>query len=282
MRARHARKLDLGGVALSMAALGALIVPLVEGREAGWPLWSWLSLMAVPVLAWLFWRYENRLARMGGAPLLDPAAVRAPGLGRALLIALLFYAIGAFFLLFSVYLQGALHATALSAGLVFLPFGAGFLLGPLSTPLCGRIFGAYVNPIGIGLEVAGFLGLVCLIMATPTEVSPAGAPLALILFVIGFGQGLGLPTLVRMVTGRVAPVYSGMIAGITSSTLQVGTALSVALIGGIFYTVLGGREDPAAITQAFIIAVLSIAFCLAAGAALSITLARQAGATRGS
>jgi len=274
-RAQDARKLDLGGTALSMATLGALIVPLIEGREAGWPPWSWLSLMAVPVLVWLFWRYETRLAHAGGTPLLDPAAMRAPGLGRALLIALLFYAVGVFFLLFSIYLQEALHATALGAGLVFLPFGAGLLLGPLSTPFCRRILGAYVNPIGMGLEAVGFVGLVWAIVATPTGMSPAPVPLAAILFVIGFGQGLALPTLMRMVTGRVAPAFSGMIAGVASSTLQVGTALSVAVIGGIFYTVLGAHTDPAAITQALIVAILCIAACLAVGAGLSITLARR-------
>lgn len=276
-RAHDARKLDLGGMALSMVTLGALIVPLVEGRETGWPLWSWLPLIGAPLLAWLFWRHETRLARAGGAPLLDPSALRAPGLGRALLVALLFYAIGAFFLLFSVYLQGALHVTALHAGLVFLPFGAGFLFGPLSTPFCRRLLGAYVNPFGMGLEVVGFLSLAGLIAATPTGMRPAPVLLAAILFVIGFGQGLALPTLMRMVTGRVAPVFSGMIAGIASSTLQVGTALSVAVIGGIFYEVLGARTDPAAITQALIVAVLCIASCLAGGAALSISLVRRRG-----
>ncbi|WP_230982924.1 MFS transporter [Inquilinus limosus] len=274
-RAQDARKLDLGGTALSMLTLGALIVPLIEGREAGWPLWSWLSLMAVPVLAWLFWRYEARLAHAGGTPLIDPAAVRAPGLGRALLIALLFYAIAPFFLLFSVYLQDALHATALGAGLVFLPFGAGFLLGPLAAPACRRILGAYVNPVGMGLEAVGFVALVSAIVAAPAGVPPAPVPLAAILFVIGFGQGLALPTLMRMVTGRVAPAFSGMIAGIAGSTLQVGTALSVAVIGGIFYTVLDARTDPAVITQAFVVAILCIAACLAAGTGLSITLARR-------
>ena len=46
---------------------------------------AWLSLAAVPLLAWLFWRYEARLYQAQGAPLLNPAALRAPGLGRALL-----------------------------------------------------------------------------------------------------------------------------------------------------------------------------------------------------
>lgn len=274
-RARHARKLDLGGVALSMLTLGALIVPLIEGREAGWPLWSVLSFVAAPPLAWLFWRYETRLARTGGAPLLDPDALRVPGLRRGLLVALLFYAIGTFFLLFSIYLQDALHVTALSAGLVFLPFGVGFLLGPLSTPFCKRAFGAYVNPIGMGLEVAGFLGLAGLVFITPPGVSPSPVPLAVSLFVVGFGQGLALPTLMQMVTSRVKSTDSGMIAGIVSSTLQLSTALSVAVIGGVFYAVLGTRTDPAGITQAFIAAILCIAFFLAAGTWLGVTLSRR-------
>src|SRR5690606_5406758 len=200
-REQHTGKLDLGGMGLSMLTLALLIVPLIEGREAGWPWWSWLSLAVAPVMAWAFWRHEGQLARTGGAPLLAPAALHAPGLGRALLIALSFYSIGSFFLLFSIYLQNALHVNALSAGLVFLPFGAGFLLGPLATPFCRRLLGTWVNPTGMGLETVGLLGLAGLIVATPTGVVPASAPLAAVLFVIGFGQGLGMPTLMRMITG---------------------------------------------------------------------------------
>ncbi|TWC63546.1 MFS transporter [Pseudomonas sp. SJZ103] len=274
-RAKQTSKLDLGGTLLSMVTLGALIVPLIEGREAGWPLWAWLSLAAVPLLAWLFWHYEARLHQAQGAPLLNPAALRAPGLGRALLVALTFYAIGVFFLLFSIYLQGALHTSPLSAGLVFLPFGAGFLLGPLATHQFRRFLGDYVNPFGMGLEVLGFVLMARLVAKTPMTVSPAALPLAVILFLIGFGQGLALPTLMRMITGRVAPAYSGMIAGITSSTLQISTSLSVAIIGGIFYTLLGTDTDAAAITHAFTVSILCIAACLAVGAGLSLTLARQ-------
>ncbi len=270
---QNSGKLDWGGMALSMLTLALLIVPLIEGRAAGWPWWSWLALAGVPVLAWTFWRYEARLAGSGGAPLVDPAALRAPGLGRALLIALSFYSIGAFFLLFSVYLQNALHTSALDAGLVFQPFGLGFLLGPLMTPICRRFLGDWVNPIGMTFETAGFLGLAWLIGTTAAGVQPPSAPLAAMLFVIGLGQGLGLPTLMRMITSRVAPAFSGMIAGLASSTLQVSTSLSVALIGGVFYSVLGSRDDPAAIAHAFVIAALCIAACLGVGVVLGATLA---------
>lgn len=274
IRVRNPNRLDLGGVGLSVLTLAALIVPLIKGREAGWPLWAWVSLMAVPLLAWIFWRHEARLSDAGGSPLLDPHALNAPGLGRALLIALLFYTVAPFFLLFSIYLQDALGTSALSAGLVFLPFGAGFLLGPLMAPACKRALGVYVNAAGMGLESVGFLGMVWLLGATPAGVYPLPKLLAALLFTIGFGQGLALPTLMRMVTGRVPPVYSGMIAGVASSTLQISTAISVAVIGGAFYTILDGRTDAAAITHAFTVALSCIALCLGAGMLLSITLVR--------
>lgn len=268
-RARDPRKLDLTGTGMSMITLGALIIPLVEGREKGWPWWSWVSLAAVPILARTFWRYEGRLARAGGAPLLDPSVLRAPGSVRALLVTLLYYTIAAFFLLFSVYLQQALRASPLHAGLVFLPYGAGYLLGPLTAPTFKRFAGAFLTPLGMSVQAAGLVGVAWLIGATPSGFLPAQPWLPACLFVTGFGQGISLPGLMHMATSRVAPAFSGMMAGVVGSTLQVSAALSVAVIGGIFYTVLGVRTDPATLANAFVVAILSIASCLVLGACLS-------------
>jgi len=43
-RAGQGARLDLGGVALITACLVAVVLPLVDGRQAGWPAWSWLLL----------------------------------------------------------------------------------------------------------------------------------------------------------------------------------------------------------------------------------------------
>lgn len=274
-RAQSAQKLDPVGMLLATVMLSTLIVPLIEGREAGWPWWTWLSFLAFPLLVSLLWRYERRLSQHGGSPLLDPTVLRAPGLGQGLAIVLLFYSIGAFFLLFSVYLQDALHLNALNAGLIFLPFGVGFLIGPLLTPFLRRFAGNYLSTIGMGCETSGLAGLAGLIATTMTGTPPPMLPLALLLFVTGLGQGLAMPTLVRMVTGRVAPEFSGMIAGVTSSTLQISTALSVAIVGGIFYSMLENGRSGAHITHAFIVALLTMAVCLATGAGLSIRLIRR-------
>lgn len=78
----------------------------------------------------------------------------------------------------------------------------------------------------MGCETAGLAGLIA---TTLTGKPPAMLLLAALLFVTGLGQGLAMPTLVRMVTGRIAPQFSGMIAGVTSAALQISTALSVAV-----------------------------------------------------
>jgi MFS family permease len=57
--------LDLGGVGLVSLALVLLVFPLAEGREAGWPAWSFGMLVAsVPVLVGFIW-YERLVARLG-------------------------------------------------------------------------------------------------------------------------------------------------------------------------------------------------------------------------
>ncbi|MCC8381880.1 MFS transporter [Xenorhabdus sp. PB30.3] len=274
-RIQRSRRLDFTGVLLSVLTLGCVVIPLIEGREAGWPLWAWISLALSPVLAVVFWRYETRLAANGGEPLINPSAFQTPGLRTGLVVALLFYSIAAFFLLLSIYLQGALDETPLTAGLVFLPFGLGFLLGPLSTPIAGRWLGRFVNSAGMTLEAAGFIALIILISGTLPDHPPSGVLLALILFLIGYGQGLALPTLVKMIISRVDAGYSGMISGIINSTLQISAALSVAIIGGIFFSVLGSRHDVSAISSAFIAAMLCIAILLILGAILSFRIVRR-------
>jgi MFS family permease len=47
-------RLDLRGAILFTAALVAIILPLLDGREQGWPAWSWASLAAGPVLLAVF------------------------------------------------------------------------------------------------------------------------------------------------------------------------------------------------------------------------------------
>jgi MFS family permease len=264
---------DRIGVLLCALTLGLLIVPLVEGREHGWPLWACAMLIACPVAAIGFWRYEMAYARRGGEPLISVDLIRRPGLMSGLTGVLFFYVVSAFFLVFSVYLQSALGLSPLDTGLIFLPFGVGAFIGPLTTPLAIRLFGQRVPAIGMMLEVAGCVLLAALVAATPGQMPPQ-VPLILAVGLLGFGQGWALPTLVRSVINRAPATGSGMIAGITNSALQISAALGVAVIGGVFFSVAGTSPDASSMARALMVAMLCVGASLTVSAVLSIVASR--------
>jgi MFS family permease len=77
-RPSHRRRLDLAGVAMLSGATLLAVLPLVLGREAGWPAWTWVCLVAsVPVLA-IFLAWERGVTRRGGYPLLNLHVLRSP------------------------------------------------------------------------------------------------------------------------------------------------------------------------------------------------------------
>ncbi len=154
-RGRHRPRLDFGGVVLSSLALTALVLPLVEGRERGWPWWSIAMLLTTPLFVELFRRYEIRLAKSGGEPLVAIEIFQSPGLLRGLGAIMTLYAMAAFFLTYSIYLQTALGFTAWQAGLSILPFSAGFLAGSTFSPAIGRRFGSMAPSLGFALSVTG-------------------------------------------------------------------------------------------------------------------------------
>jgi MFS family permease len=265
---------DRIGVLLCALTLGLLIVPLVEGRELDWPWWACAMLIACPVAAAGFCRYEVAYAHRGGVPLISVDLIRRPGLMSGLTGVLFFYVVSAFFLTFSVYLQAALGMSPLETGLVFLPFGVGAFIGPLTTPLAIGLFGDRVPAIGMMLEVAGCTLLAALVAGAPGQM-PARLPLIGAVALLGFGQGWALPTLVRSVIGRAPATGSGMIAGVTNSALQISAALGVAVIGGVFFSVAGSSPDPMTLARALVVAMLCVGGSLAVSAVLSIVASRS-------
>jgi MFS family permease len=265
-RSEHARKLDLGGATLIAVALFALISPLIEGREQGWPIWSILMLSASGPLLLIFWRYELKVGAAGGDPIVEPRLLQLPGLKRGLLSALFFYAFAAFWLTFSVYQQGGLGRTPFEAGVAILPAALGFVLGPFASGSILRVFGRYSAAAGMTLEAAGLFGTAALISF--------GAPefLFVALFLIGAGQGIALPNLVKTVVQRVDPTRAGLASGLVNSMLQIGGALATALIGGLFFSILGSASDEKSIGHAYSIAAVAIGLCLLVAGWLSAGL----------
>ena len=274
-RGANRPKLDLGGVALSAAALTALVLPLIEGRERGWPWWSIAMFAATPFLAEAFRRYEIRLAAKGGEPLVDMAAFRSPGVKRGLGAILTLYAMAGFFLTYSIYLQGGLGYGPLAAGLAIAPFSLGFLTSSTLSPFIAARAGRMAPAVGLLSSASGLIALSALVWLTSPGRAPTLALLCVALAVIGFGMGMSIPTLFRVIVERVDPRHAGLVGGLVNSTPQVSAAMGVALLGGLYFTELGNRSDAGSIARAFSITLLGVASCHLIGAALGAGLGQK-------
>jgi MFS family permease len=241
-------RLDLGGAALISLTLAAIVVPLSEGREQGWPPWVFASLACAPLLAAAFFLYEGRLSRTGGMPLVDIALLRIPSFRRGVLVAALFFFTTSFYLLFGLYLQEGRGMAPLEVGLAIVPYGVGLFAGPLISAPLVRLRPMLLS-IGMAIQVT-FYTLVGLLVARGVD----GMPLSVAVFLAGLGQGVAFPRLYATVLGDVPAAQAGVAAGITNSALQIGAAVSVAAIGSLFFMVLGGGTGERAYAHAFSIA----------------------------
>jgi EmrB/QacA subfamily drug resistance transporter len=268
-QADHAQKLDVGGVVLLSATLGLLVYPLVQGRESGWPLWIVAMLVASPLALIAFIWFERRLIRRGGSPLVDISLFRERGFAIGVVMALLYYMLSAFYLTFSVYLQGGLHLTPLDAGLRTLPFGIGYFLASFASAGIMQRLGPRALTLGFVVQVVGF-GIVTLIVIGV----PAGR-LDVGLLIAGIGFGIVMPSVIKAVIGGIDQHHAGLASGIVISTFQIGAALGVAIVGGVFFSLLGSGQELASYARAFAVALGCNVALLVIGGLLSLWLPRE-------
>ena len=152
-RAERAGHLDLPGAALLAAGLVAIVLPLADGRQQGWPAWSWACLALGPVLLALFAGYLRRAGRPGRQPLLDPAVFAVRTLRVGLTVQALFWCQqAASYLLLALFLQQGRGLGALESGGVFAVLAAGYLLTSLRAPALTVRFGRRVIATGAALR----------------------------------------------------------------------------------------------------------------------------------
>lgn len=264
--ADHAQKLDLGGVILLSATLCLLVYPLIEGRVMAWPWWLIIMLVASSVALLVFIRFEQWVLSTASFPLVDLSLFRRRGFAIGIAMALLYYMLSSFYLTFSVYLQGGLHLTALDAGLRTLPFGIGYFVASFASAGIMLRLGPRALTLGFAIQVVGF-GLV--IFAIAGEL-PRYVELGL--FTAGLGYGIVMPSVIKAVIGGIDQRHAGLASGIVISTFQIGAALGVAVLGGVFYNVLGTGDSIAAYEHAFVVALGCNIVLLVAGGLLSIGL----------
>jgi predicted MFS family arabinose efflux permease len=223
-------------------ALVAVVLPLIEGREQGWPVWAWVSLgVAVPLFV-LFAVYENTLRGRGGSPLIDMSLFRERAFTAGLLGQVVFWAGQAsFFLVFALFVQEGRGMDALQAGLIFVPIGVGYMATSLSARRFAAKMGRQVIALGGVLRLVGLSAM----LITVTLIGTTGNVGWLIpsLLVDGAGMGFAVAPLASTVLARITPQHAGAAAGVLTTGLQIGNAVGVSLIGVIFYKVLADGHN---------------------------------------
>lgn len=223
--------LDVVGAGLVAAGLVAVVLPLVEGREQGWPPWAWGCLAASGPILITFVRRQRRLVYSRRTPLLDLDVFTDRTFAWGLVaVALLFGTSAGLSFVLALYLQDGLGLGPLAAGAVCTALNAGFIAASLRP---GR-FGATVLLLGLCL-----LYDVVARAAQPYQVAMA-------LLVVGAGMGLLMSPLLSSVLSAVRPERVGAAAGVLGTVQETGGVLGGTITGAVFFGTLDGGDWRAA------------------------------------
>ena len=238
-RSPRPEPVDVPGTFLLAASLLTLLVPLTEGRAAGWPLWTWLSLAAFPLVTAAFFAVERRADREGRTPLVPPSLFALTSLRRGLLLVLPFsIGFSGFMFVIAVALQQGAGLSPVAAGLALAPLAVVFFVFSLLGPRLVARYGTRVVTAGAALQGVG-LALMALAAwrfwphLGFVELLPGAA-------VAGAGQALQLPVVYRVILSEVPPARAGVGSGVMITTQQSALALGVATLGTLFLSLVPG------------------------------------------
>ncbi len=235
-------RLDLRGAVVLFTGLLCLLVPLMFGRELGWPWWLWLAMAAGTVVLVGFVRLQRSVERRGGMPLIDLALFEDRVFVAGICATFCFFAGNlSFYFVLTLYIQN---------GLGFLPFDAALTVMPLAFAFVAG------SRLGGGRLIDGCIvqgvGLACTAILVAMIVQPNMAMLMLPLAVFGYGQGMVLAPLFNTVLTQVRHAHAGSGAGILATTQQVANGAGVVVVGAVYFAVLRLHSDRWALLVAMV------------------------------
>jgi EmrB/QacA subfamily drug resistance transporter len=229
-------RLDTGGMLLIGAALTAIIYPLIQGRTAGWPAWTFVMLGGGALLLGAFVVWERRRY---GDPLIEPGLLANRTYASGILVALAFFgAFGGLVLCLSLFTQLGEGFSPIHAGLALIPMVVGMLAGMgAGMALIGRL-GRHLLHLGVAVVAAGTIGLALTVTGAETV---SAWDLAPSLIAIGLGLGASIGQLFDFILAGVGMDEVGSASGVLEATQQLANALGVAALGTIFFSAFGGH-----------------------------------------
>jgi predicted MFS family arabinose efflux permease len=240
-REDHGGRFDVAGSLLSAVAIGAIVLGIHEGPEAGWtsPIAATGILVSIVTFAAFIW-HEMRIDN----PLFDIRLFRNRSLAAGSLnLFLVFAVMFGIFLVLIQFLQAVLGFSALKASAGLLPMAA--MMMPLSSvaPTLAKKFGtARVLIVGTLIFGAGLIMLA-------TMVSVDGGYLSLLpgLMVFGVGVGLLMSPSTAAITEALPAEKQGVASALNDTVRELGGALGIALLGSLINS--GYRSSVSSATE---------------------------------
>ena len=280
-RDEHVHKsFDLGGAVTVTAGLLTLVYGIVKAQEEGW---TSLHTGGFFALAFVLLAGFVVIERRSTEPLVRLSIFRVPTV-RAANVVMFLVAAGLFAMFYfnTLYLQRVLGYSALEAGLAFLPFTAGIIIGAgLSQRLVPKLGAREVPLIGMPMAVVGLL----LFM----RLQPDGSYVTDLLpgiILASIGMGLTFVPITLIATSGIPTDDAGLASGLYNTSQQVGGALGLAILATLAVSAtedtlagVSGEPQPAdqaqALVDGFHIAYAGSATLVAAGAVLLLLLLRR-------
>jgi EmrB/QacA subfamily drug resistance transporter len=224
-------RLDVVGSLLLAAASALLIYPLVQGRELGWPAWTYLMMSGAVVVFGLFVLSERR----SDHPVIERSLFRNRGfVAGVIFLGTFFVAMNGVMLITNLFLQIGLGFTPMHTGIAMTPLALGLAVGAATSGAAlGPKFGRKVLHAGLLITGVGMVVLWWTIGHAEPAVS--GWDLAPALFVTGLGSGLIFAPLFDIILADLSDSEVGSGSGVLNAIQQFAGALGVAVIGTIFF-----------------------------------------------
>lgn len=224
----------LGGLLAGLAVL-ALLLPFVEsGRAAG--LWLLLPVAALLTGLWIAW--EARLARTGGAPMVDLHIFGITSFRNGLAIQTIYFlGMTSVWVLVALYVQESAGFSALQAGLLAMPPA---VAAALAAHWAGRHVTSMGRQLVIGGQLVTLLGLLlaCAVVALHARLGASAWWLLPPLLVYGLGQGATVSPN-QTLTLQEAPVaYAGSSGALISTSQRIGSSVGIAMVTAVAFGVL--------------------------------------------
>jgi EmrB/QacA subfamily drug resistance transporter len=241
-KAEGTGRIDLPGAALLGTGLFLLVLPLVIGRDESWPAWSFACIAVSPFVLAAFAAYERTRTRRAASPLIDTTLFRERPFTLGLVACLVFFTgIPSFFMILLLTLQEGLGYSPVKAGAATLGFAVALAIGSARSAVVTKHLGNRVLVAGCALMIIGQLAVIGVMTGAGTGLH--GWQLLLPMFVAGLGGGFFIAPVTHVVLAGIKSKDAGSASGTLATAQQVGAALGIAIVGVIFFGLLGANAN---------------------------------------